>query len=97
MVLDEEVDASIVSAVVSTGYAPDLDDSEIEQIGRDPFLIAYALADSRNRTVITAEVSKPGKKRQNRRVPDVCRDLGVQCSDTFSLVRNLDFSTSWRR
>jgi hypothetical protein len=55
------------------------------------------LADSHNRTVITTEVSKPSKRRQNRKLPDVCGDFGVQCTDTFALIRHLNFTTSWRR
>jgi hypothetical protein len=57
LLLDEVVDASLVQQVVTEGYAPDLHDDEVEKIGRDPFLIAYALADSANRTVVTTEVS----------------------------------------
>ena len=55
------------------GYAPDLNDSEIEEIGQDPFPIGYALADAGNFTVVTKEVSAPSKQRANRRVPDVCK------------------------
>jgi hypothetical protein len=97
LLLAEEVDPNLVARVVADGYAPDLNDSEVEQIGRDPFLVAHALTDSRNRTVITTEVSKPTKRRQNRKLPDVCGDFGVKCADTFALIRHLNFSTSWRR
>jgi hypothetical protein len=69
--LDESVDAALVQVVVSNGYAPDLTDDEIEEIGRDPFLIAYGMA-AKDRCVVTTEVSSPRKKRQNRKIPDVC-------------------------
>ena len=72
MVLDEEVDPEIVNLVLSEGYADDLTDVEVEQIGRDPFLIAYAFVDPANRCVVTMEVSKPSKIRANRHIPDVC-------------------------
>lgn len=97
LLLDEEVDPAVVARVVAQGYAPDLSDSEIDQIGRDPFLIAHALTNVGNRTVITTEVSKPRKQRQNRKLPDVCDGFGVRWNDTFGLTRELDFSTSWRR
>jgi hypothetical protein len=42
--LHETVDITLVQNVVNNGYAPDLTDVEVEAIGRDPFLIAYALA-----------------------------------------------------
>ena len=74
--LDEAVDAALVQKVVFDGYAPDLTDDELEEIGRDPFLIAYCMA-APDRCVVTTEASKPSKKRQNRRIPDVCDCLSV--------------------
>lgn len=93
--LDEEVDGGLVNRVVRQGYAPDLTDDEIEQLGRDPFLIAYALT-STDRCVVTVEVSKPSKQRQNRHIPDVCKTLSVKCCNTFEFTRALGFKTSWR-
>lgn len=40
--LAEQVDGTILQNVISSGYAPDLTESELEQIGQDPFLVAYA-------------------------------------------------------
>lgn len=97
LVLNEEVGVDAVQFVIENGYANDLDDIEIEELGRDPFLIAYALVDPEHRIIVTAEVSKPKRTRQNRHVPDVCDSLGVCWIDSFGLVRNLDFSTSWHR
>ena len=42
LLLDEEVEAQLLREVVTIGYAPDLTDDELEQIGQDPFVIAYA-------------------------------------------------------
>ncbi len=42
LLLDENVDETLVARVTDWGYAPDLSDEEIERVGRDPFLIAYA-------------------------------------------------------
>lgn len=61
---------SMLSSLNCVRYAPDLNDSEIEEIGQEPFLI-YALDDVANFTVVTKEVSAPSKQRANRRVPDV--------------------------
>jgi uncharacterized protein DUF4411 len=97
LVFDEQVDINLVRHVVTTGYASDLTDDEIEKLGRDPFLIAYGYADRSGRTVVTAEVSKPKQLRGNRRVPDVCNDLGVNWCDIFGLTIALDFSTDWKR
>lgn len=97
LLLAEEVDQALVARVVNQGYAPDLTDQEVEQLGRDPFLIAYALAKPGQRCVVTTEVSAPRKQRQNRRVPDVCATLGLDCIDTFAMARALGFTTSWRQ
>jgi hypothetical protein len=96
LLLDEEVDPKLVQQVLAKGYAPDLTDDELEQIGRDPFLIAYALAAPTDRCVVTTEVSRPTKQRQNRRVPDVSAALGVSCCDTFEMLTVLGFSTGWK-
>lgn len=91
LLLDEQVVIDIVRHVISSGYAPNLTDDEIEQIGRDPFLIAFALRDQENRTVVTLETSKPKTIRANRRVPNVCDDLNAKCLDTFKMLVALDF------
>ena len=57
--------------MIEEGYAVDLDDEEIEIVGRDPFLIAYGLLDPEESCVVTAELSKPARARANRHIPDV--------------------------
>jgi hypothetical protein len=42
LLLDEAVDADLVNTVVEKGYATDLTDDQLEEIGRDPFLVAYS-------------------------------------------------------
>ena len=96
LVLAEGVDPALVQRVVSEGYAPDLTDQEVEQIGRDPFLVAYGLAHPTDRCVVTLEVSKPSKVRQNRKVPDVCRHFSVNYGGPFEMNRTLGFRTSWK-
>lgn len=91
LILQEEAQPHIVNEVVSVGYAPDLDDTEIAEVGRDPFLISYAYRAPEERTVVTGEVSRPGRTRGRRKVPDVCRELGVQCVDLIGLINELDF------
>ncbi|NYI02779.1 DUF4411 family protein [Cupriavidus plantarum] len=95
LLLKEEVDPAIVAQVIDKGYAPDLDETELEEVGRDPFLIAYAAADVRTRVVVSIEVSAPAKRRANRRVPDVCRDNDVAVCNTFTMLRELGFTTAW--
>lgn len=95
ILLDEAVDPSLVQRVVNEGYAADLRDDELEEIGRDPFLIAYAMAGP-DRCVVTSEPSSPKKQRKNRRIPDVCATFGVTCYEPFYVYRTLGFSTAWK-
>lgn len=92
---DEEAESSLVADVIDRGYALDLADDEVEKLGRDPFLVAYALVEPGDRCVVTTEVSKPGRQRANRHLPDVCDDFDVNWCDTFEFLEDLDFTTSW--
>lgn len=94
--LDEVVDVGLVQQVTARGYAPDLTDDEVDTIGRDPFLVAYALRDRNGRRIVTTEVSKPSRQRANRHLPDVCLSVGVTSINSFDLLAALNFSTSWR-
>nr|WP_237356880.1 DUF4411 family protein [Xanthobacter sp. YC-JY1] len=96
LLLEEDVDISLFHQVISEGYASDLDDTVLIEVGRDPFLIAYAMAAPHDRHVVASEVSKPTCRRANRRIPDVCNHFGVRWCDSFTMVRTLDFSTAWR-
>jgi len=96
ILLDELADPTLVQQAINQGYAPDLTDDELEEIGRDPFLVAYGLVDTANRCVVTTEVSRPSKTRQNRKLPDVCASLGVNCCNTFALTKKLAFKTGWK-
>jgi hypothetical protein len=91
LILKEPIDGALVRQVLSRGYAPDLDDVEVEEIGKDPFLIAAALT-AIDRIVVTREVSKPSSTRANRRIPDVCTGFGIQCITDFRLYSLLKFS-----
>ena len=90
------VDPKLVACAVSVGYAPDLTEDEIAKLGRDPFLLAYALANPKGHCIVTTEVSKPTKTRANRHLPDVARHFGIDVCNTFELTRRLDFRTNWK-
>ena len=93
LVLDEEVEQDLLDEVLTDGYGDDLTEVDLEKIGSDAFLIAYALA-GRDRVVVTKETSRPKKVRSNRKIPDVCKTLNVECIHDFELYRRLDFSTA---
>jgi hypothetical protein len=88
--LDERVDLAALRHVVDHGYAPDLDETELLKIGKDPFLISYAFAKA-DRTVVTKEQSRPSKLRANRKVPDVCMTCRVNWLTDFAFYRAADF------
>jgi hypothetical protein len=94
IILDQKIDRALLNKVLMEGYAPDLDDSEIEAIGRDPFLIGYALSNPTEMTVVTKESSAPSKQRANRRIPDVCGAFRIRCINDFEPYRELNFRIS---
>ena len=96
LLLDETVAKTLVARVTDHGYVSDLTGEELERVGRDPFLIAYALRNPAQRTVVTTEVSKPTKQRANRHIPDVCDDLHVFHCNTYQFIAALDFTTGRR-
>ena len=93
LILDEEADAAIIDRVLKEGYGENLSDSDLEKIGSDPFLIAYALA-LPDRVVVTKETSRPSAQGANRKIPDVCDSLHVQLTRDFELYQILDFTTA---
>ncbi len=93
LLLDEEADPDLVQQVLIDGYMandPRFDDAQIQKIGRDAFLVAYAVADA-TRVIVTREVSAPSKELGNRKVPDVCDDCGIEWTTDYELYRLLDF------
>ena len=66
LILDEEADAELVDRVLTEGYGDGLTDSDLEKIGQDLFLIAYAVA-AEDRVVVTKETPRPRAQRANRK------------------------------
>lgn len=95
LLLGEEADPDIVNTVLETGYGGNLNEDEIELVGRDPFLISYALLDPLNRKIVTFEVAAPGQRRGKRKIPDASGNLNIECCNLYGLIRELDFTTDW--
>jgi hypothetical protein len=93
LILDEQPNADLLNAVINTAYAPDLTDAELEQIGADPFLVAYGLVDPAQRVVVTKEVSAISKVRGRRKLPDACNIMGVSWMTDFGMYKALNFRT----
>ena len=90
IILAEPTDIAAVQSVIAKGYAANLNDVELLSLTRDPFLVAAALGGA-ERIVVTREVSRPTAQRANRKVPDVCKTMGIECITDFELWRRLDF------
>lgn len=96
LLLPGVVDEKLLSQVIEEGYAPDLNETELITVGKDPFLIAYGLVSVGDRTIVSFEVSAPRKQRANRKIPDVCSGFGLKCITMFDLIKALDFTTNWK-
>jgi hypothetical protein len=95
LLFKEEAEQDLVARITYGGYVANPSDDELEKMGRDPFLLSYALKDIQNRCVVTTETSKPSRQGANRHVPDVCRDFGIPCINNFQMIKKLNFSTNW--
>jgi hypothetical protein len=92
--LGEDFDPFHLRKIVNEGYATDLNDIQMEKLGRDPFLISYAFG-KKQRCVVTQEI--PGsKKAQNRKIPDVCSQFNIPACSLFDVINTLDFSVDWQ-
>ena len=97
LLLNEDAEADLVARITYGGYVANPTDDEIVKIGRDPFLMSYALKGLENRCIVTTENSKPSKQGANRKIPDVCKGFKIRCINNFQMFRELDFSTNWNR
>ncbi len=95
ILFEEESEQDLVARITYGGYVANPTDDDLKKIGRDPFLLSYALKDLQNRCIVTTEASKPSRSGANRHVPDVCNDFGIRCIDNFQMIKELNFSTSW--
>lgn len=93
--LDEEVDSDHLQKVLDDGYGKNLTEVDLEKIGRDPFIMAYAMASPADRHVVSNEISRPNAQGANRKIPDICKQFGLNSCNAFGLIRQLDFKTAW--
>ena len=92
---DEELEPQHVDAVIRRGYGV-LNEVELIEVGRDPFLIARAALLPLLHVVVTFEISAPGQLRGRRKIPDACRPNGVTTCNLFRMLDMLDFTTDWQ-
>jgi hypothetical protein len=54
----------------------------------DAYIVAYALADTTNRIIVTQEISQPGR-RNKVKIPEACNALDVQLVNVIDMFRRL--------
>jgi len=96
LLLKEEAEQDLVARITYGGYVANPTDDELEKIGRDPFLLSYALKNLEKRCIVTTEASKPKREGANRHIPDVCNVFDIKCINNFELINKMNFSTSWK-
>ena len=96
LLFKEDVVQDLVARITYGGYVANPTDDELKKIGRDPFLLSYALVDIENRCIVTTESSKPSRLGANRHIPDVCKDFNIRCINNFQMIREMNFSTNWK-
>lgn len=91
LLLDEEVEMDALNRLLDEQYGTELTMADLTKIGKDPFLIYFAKADRQDRIVLSRENSAPKKQRANRKVPDICKALEIECITDHKMIRRLDF------
>ncbi|GGM74980.1 hypothetical protein GCM10010967_03100 [Dyadobacter beijingensis] len=72
----------------SEHYQPGALNEFLDAMEADAFIIAHALADSHNRTIVSYERSDPNRKNKIK-IPDVCQDFSIQCIRPIDMFRQL--------
>lgn len=76
-------------------YGDWLNEKELDIISTaDPYLAIHAL-DLKNQgisaCIVTAEVTKPKRVRTNRKIPDICASMNIQCVNIHFFLQVLNF------
>lgn len=69
-------------------YLPNALNEFLDAEEADAFIVAYCLADTVNRFVVTQEVSEPNRKNKVK-IPDACIALNVPFVNTIEMFRQL--------
>jgi Domain of unknown function (DUF4411) len=69
-------------------YLPNALNEFLDADEADAFLVAYSLADSSNRIIVTQEISQPNRKNKIK-IPEVCNPINVRFLNTIEMFREL--------
>lgn len=87
-VINEYGDVMAWANSKSTHYSTNALKEFMQADEADAFVIAYALNDLSNRTIVTLETREPNRKSKVK-IPDCCDALGVSCLSTIEMFRQL--------
>lgn len=69
-------------------YKPEAIEDFLHADEADAFIVAYALSDKNNITIVTQEISEP--ERKNRiKIPEPCKKFGIKYFNTIDMFRQL--------
>ena len=88
VVMEEYSQVSLWAISRGNHYVPNALNEFLDADEADAFIVAYALADSANRIIVTHEVSRPEMKRKIK-IPEPCADMGVKFINTMDMFRQL--------
>jgi hypothetical protein len=72
----------------SSHYMPNALNEYLDADEADAFIVAYALADTNNRIVVTQEISEPNRKNKIK-IPEACNALNIQFVNTIDMFRQM--------
>ena len=73
---------------MSHHYLPNALNEFLDADEADAFLVAYSLADSSNRIIVTQEISQPNRKNKIK-IPEACNPINVRFLNTIEMFREL--------
>ncbi len=69
-------------------YMPNAINEFLDADEADAFIIAYALSDKEKITIVTQEISQPGRKSKIK-IPEPCKDFEIKYLNTIDMFRQL--------
>jgi len=88
-VMNEYSRISTWAISMSHHYLPNALNEFLDANEADAFLVAYSLADLRNRVIVTQEISQPTRKNKIK-IPEACNPINVRFLNTIEMFRELD-------
>ncbi len=86
--IDEYGRISAWAISMQNHYLPNALNEFLDADEADAFIVAYSLADSGHRIIVTQEISQPNRKNKIK-IPEACNHFNVQYLKTIEMLREL--------